>query len=606
MKSSSTMNQSSSSSSSFQSSSRAQVESSNKSSSMTMSSSKTMTSSTSSSSSFQSGFTKTENQISNVESKLIEKQQQEIQQDKLKTQIVSAITDLEGDREFVDFGKENKTIELLTSPEQKLSPPPVTSFTPTKQDPFSPSKQELFSPPPLERFEPPQPQPQQPQEAQPATNGGNVVPQPQPAPTRNGLQSGFNGFVSSKNVEVEQIHEFSQRQTTEINGNYEESGSIQGSNSSNSILQKIMTPASAEYESGSLKRRDPKKMFTDSSFYNSKYHPTIADQVEMAHKLSSAMFTEQNQASKGAKMYLTRMENSGGFQDKETGPKHDTVPNMKLVTNPEGKVTDWADLAPDQRPDYSQVAVHAAPSLSLPEVADPVAESLNAGVGKGGELFAKRKKKAESWIVDDNYIGRGQPSAFADHFIQEQTQQQLAFQQEKLVEQHQQQQEAKQAFMQQQQFKQEQSMEIRKVQEMAQQQIDYPQDFQHTSLKARSFTPSLDLSCHNVQGINVWANTAPRGWSNTYTRSKATPTWGSAAPLADNDMMAQERMRQEQEQQLRFQQEEHLRIQQEQQLKIQQEEQMRIQQEEQFRIQQEEQMRIQQEQEQKKTTARTR
>merc|ERR1719411_1621388 len=389
MKSSSTMNQSSSSSSSFQSSSRAQVESSNKSSSMTMSSSKTMTSSTSSSSSFQSGFTKTENQISNVESKLIENQQQEIQQDKLKTQIVSAITDLEGDREFVDFGKENKTIELLTSPEQKLSPPPVTSFTPTKQDPFSPSKQELFSPPPLERFEPPQPQPQQPQEAQPASNGGNVVPQPQPAPSRNGLQNGFNGFVSSKNGEVQQTQEFSQFQSTEINGNYEESGSIQGSNSSNSILQKIMTPAQAEYESGSLKRRDPKKMFTDSSFYNSKYHPTIADQVEMAHKLSSAMFTEQNKASKGAKMYLTRMENSGGFQDKESVPKHDAVPNMKLVMNPEGKVTDWDDLAPDQRPDYSQVAAHAAPSLphSLPEVADPVAESLNAGVGKGEKTF---------------------------------------------------------------------------------------------------------------------------------------------------------------------------------------------------------------------------
>ncbi len=52
-------------------------------------------------------------------------------------------------------------------------------------------------------------------------------------------------------------------------------------------------------------------MFTDSSFYNSKYHPTIADQVEMAHKLSSAMFNEQNKGTKGAKMYLTRMENSG-------------------------------------------------------------------------------------------------------------------------------------------------------------------------------------------------------------------------------------------------------------------------------------------------------
>ena len=55
-----------------------------------------------------------------------------------------------------------------------------------------------------------------------------------------------------------------------------------------------------------------------------------------------------------------------------------------------GKVTDWDDLAPDQRPDYSQVAAHAAPgapSLHLPEVADPVAESLNAGVGKGEKTF---------------------------------------------------------------------------------------------------------------------------------------------------------------------------------------------------------------------------
>ena len=52
-------------------------------------------------------------------------------------------------------------------------------------------------------------------------------------------------------------------------------------------------------------------MFTDSSFYNSKYHPTIQDQVEMADKLSAAMFSEQKSGTKGSKMYLTRMENSG-------------------------------------------------------------------------------------------------------------------------------------------------------------------------------------------------------------------------------------------------------------------------------------------------------
>jgi len=164
-----------------------------------------------------------------------------------------------------------------------------------------------------------------------------------------------------------------------------ENGSIQESNSSNSLLQKIMTPAPVEYDTNSLKKKDPKKMFTDSSFYNSKYHPTIQDQVEMAHKLSSAMFKEQNKGTKGAKMYLTRMENSGGFGDDI--PKHDNVPNMKLVMNPEGKVHLWDDLPADQRPDYQQIAVHAAPNLDIPEVKDPVAESLNAGIGKGEKSF---------------------------------------------------------------------------------------------------------------------------------------------------------------------------------------------------------------------------
>ena len=135
-------------------------------------------------------------------------------------------------------------------------------------------------------------------------------------------------------------------------------------------------------------------------------------------------------------------------------------------------------------------------------------------------------------MVDDSTIGRSKPSAAADKFIQEQTQQQQAFQQQQQFEQQQkqqihnqqaavreaellqQQQEAKQAFMQQQQLKQEQSMEVRRIQEMAQQEISFPENFQHTSLKQRSFTPSLDLGCHNVQGINVWANTAPRGWGS--------------------------------------------------------------------------------------------
>ena len=57
---------------------------------------------------------------------------QEIEQEVLKTQIVSAITDLEGDRDFVDFGRDNKPIDL-TSPPMTYSPTPKSTFTPTKQ-----------------------------------------------------------------------------------------------------------------------------------------------------------------------------------------------------------------------------------------------------------------------------------------------------------------------------------------------------------------------------------------------------------------------------------------------------------------------------------------
>merc|ERR1740128_1301719 len=595
-----------------------------------MTSSKSVASSESNSVSFQSsGMVQQDvQQISEFATKpLIHNQ--EIEQDKLKTQLVSAITDLEGDREFVDFGRENKPIDL-TSPPQAFSPAPTNTFTPTKQDPFSPSKQDMFSPPPLEPMEPPQPQP-----VLSSFTSEPTEVTPQQAPTRNGIQNGFSEFVSSsKNLEVQTIQESSQTQAFQMNGTHEESGSIQGSSSSSSLLQKIMTPAPVEYDTGSLKRRDPRKMFTDSSFYNAKHHPTVADQVEMAHRLSSAMFNEKNQSSKGQKMYLTRVQNSGGMHDDDY-QKHDAVPNLKLVMNPEGKVHEWDDLPEDQKPNYSQISVHAAPNLNLPDVADPVAESLNAGIGKGGELFAKRRKRAENRVVDETSIGQAKPSAFADKFMQEQTQQQASFQQQQQFEQQQreqvsqqqisqqqselmqQQQESKQTFQQQQQFKQEQSLAIRRQQEeqakMAQQQMDFPQNFQHTDLKARSFTPSLDLGVHNVQGINVWANTAPRGWSTSYQRTKATPPKSNpptvsvcpATPSNDTELI-QQRMQEtkiaEQEEQMKFQQEQQMmQMQQEQQMKLQKEQQMLLQrqQEEQMRIQQqqEEQRRIQQQQE---------
>ena len=70
-------------------------------------------------------------------------QNSEMRQDNLKTKIESAITDLEGDRDIVDFGKENKTIDLMSPPQAK-SPTPKNTFTPKSPTPktnFTPTKQ---------------------------------------------------------------------------------------------------------------------------------------------------------------------------------------------------------------------------------------------------------------------------------------------------------------------------------------------------------------------------------------------------------------------------------------------------------------------------------
>merc|ERR1719449_506162 len=66
----------------------------------------------------------------------IEPEPIEIGQDNLKTQLVSCISDLEKDRDFVDFNKEYKPINLA-SPPQTFSPVPAAS--PRKQDTFSPT-----------------------------------------------------------------------------------------------------------------------------------------------------------------------------------------------------------------------------------------------------------------------------------------------------------------------------------------------------------------------------------------------------------------------------------------------------------------------------------
>ena len=97
-------------------------------------------------------------------------------------------------------------------------------------------------------------------------------------------------------------------------------------------LGKVMTPVQdPAYDTSSLKRSkilsqefeqglevqhfvflgNPRQMFTDSAFYSPKFHPSVAEQVEMAHKLSSSLFEDNNKNSKGHDMFLKRAKKSG-------------------------------------------------------------------------------------------------------------------------------------------------------------------------------------------------------------------------------------------------------------------------------------------------------
>jgi len=290
---------------------------------------------------------------------------EEIKQHNLKSQIRSAIYDLEN--------------EIGPDFESQIKSP-------------TPAKTGLFSPPPLERIsEPPELS---------VAKAENFVHPSFENPIPNGHAS-FNSMESNAvNIDLQRVHEESS--SVKTNGNYEKSSNfIQESGSSTSIYDKIMMPASQEFDSGSVKRRDPRKMFTDSSFYSAAHHPTVADQVEMAHRLSCALFNEENHLMKK----ITAKRSGETIDDEESPPRHDKVPNLKLVMNPKGKVQDWSDVAPEDMP--NEIDVAAVPS--------PLVDGDN---GKGGELFAKRRKKAENWVVDENTTGQEKPSNFADKLMQ--------------------------------------------------------------------------------------------------------------------------------------------------------------------------------------------
>ncbi|XP_060519348.1 uncharacterized protein LOC132697757 isoform X2 [Cylas formicarius] len=165
-------------------------------------------------------------------------------------------------------------------------------------------------------------------------------------------------------------------------------------------LEKIFTPADGEQ----IQPRANRKMFASSAFYDKGFHPTVEDQVQLAKRISSSLSDISNQSSKGLQMYVNRKKRSvkwvhegegkANINGSETNGDGSGKPKdpLKLVMNPAGQVQDINTLRKQG---------HTFETILSPEVCLEIVKDLNSPKGKGAELFAKRRKRSEKWVVGE-------------------------------------------------------------------------------------------------------------------------------------------------------------------------------------------------------------
>ncbi|XP_015440342.1 PREDICTED: uncharacterized protein LOC107195084 [Dufourea novaeangliae] len=172
------------------------------------------------------------------------------------------------------------------------------------------------------------------------------------------------------------------------------------SNSSTPVnLQKLLTPAS---DTEGVMQSKNRKMFASSYFY-APTHPTVEDQVELARRISHSLSDVKNMKSKGQSMYVNRKKRSvkwihdgNGLEDVEepsTPSQRDKIP-LKCMMNPHGKVLDIHGIQ------ALGEEVNIEPMPKNPEKFFNIVRDLNTQKGRGAEIFAKRRKRSEKWVVD--------------------------------------------------------------------------------------------------------------------------------------------------------------------------------------------------------------
>ncbi|CAG0912390.1 unnamed protein product [Notodromas monacha] len=206
-------------------------------------------------------------------------------------------------------------------------------------------------------------------------------------------------------------------------------------------LEKIMQPANDAVLIAPRRR----KMFGSSSFYNEprNIYPTVEEQFELARRISESLSADDNKTSKGQTMYVKRKKRSVKWitesPDRMTEPPplaNTTTTSLETHSFEQQSTSETSThstsvVSAGEAPGNQDVeGIHRTPSLKFvlnpthvkdalslrnsaiyndhaklsPEVFSDLVKDLNSPVGKGAQLFAKRKKKAEKWIVDETTV----------------------------------------------------------------------------------------------------------------------------------------------------------------------------------------------------------
>lgn len=177
----------------------------------------------------------------------------------------------------------------------------------------------------------------------------------------------------------------------------------------------------------------------------------MEDQVELARRISHSLSDISNQRSKGQSMYINRKKRSVKWVHESEGEGQETysytdtsnrvndheersekteitssgpkkVP-LKLVMNPQGHVQDFSSLQksetlPILSPEPIITALRAPKEKGKSKLtgSTDLGSTLDRLSNIGAELFAKRRKKSDKWIIDESNPEKRQTQAQQSQF----------------------------------------------------------------------------------------------------------------------------------------------------------------------------------------------